>query len=140
MFTRITNLSLAQLEDLYQMYQLQWWSRGRQLADIQRMLSQCDEIVAFCDRDSKHLVAFCRILTDYIYRAVIFDVIVHQDYRDRGLGRLLLDTIANDPGLQKVEAIELHCVPELIPFYEKWNFTPSQLRLMTRKSVDSNLQ
>ena len=71
---QIKQLSDEQVIDLFQMYQLEWWSQGRKLPDIRLMLEHSDEIVSFCDSNSKRLVAFARILTDYVYRAIIFDV------------------------------------------------------------------
>lgn len=38
-------------------------------------------------------MAFARILTDYVYKALILDVIVEPAYRGRGLGRLLMESI-----------------------------------------------
>jgi GNAT superfamily N-acetyltransferase len=122
-FEAIECLNDDQIEDLYRLYQTEWWSKGRKKADIERMLKHSDLIVAFCEPDSKRLIAFSRILTDYVYRATIFDVIVEASYRGDGLGRILIDTIVNHPDLKSVEGLYLYCLPEMIPFYKKWGFT-----------------
>jgi GNAT superfamily N-acetyltransferase len=122
-FEAIECLNDDQIEDLYRLYQTEWWSKGRKKADIERMLKHSDLIVAFCEPDSKRLIAFSRILTDYVYRATIFDVIVEASYRGDGLGRILIDTIVNHPDLESVEGLYLYCLPEMIPFYKKWGFT-----------------
>jgi GNAT superfamily N-acetyltransferase len=133
----IEHLTDEQIDDLHRLYQDEWWSRGRERADIERMLKYSDLIVAFCDSDSKRLVAFSRILTDYVYRAVVFDVIVEPTYRGNGLGRILMDAIANHPALKSVETLILYCLPELIPMYKKWGFTDEigQLRLLIKKQL-----
>jgi predicted GNAT family N-acyltransferase len=118
----IENLSEGQLDDLHRLYQSQWWSRGRKKADIDRMLKHSDLIVAFCDARSNQLVAFSRVLTDYVYRAIIFDVIVDETFRGQGIGKKLIDAIANHYALKSVEKLDLCCCPDLIPFYQKWGF------------------
>jgi predicted GNAT family N-acyltransferase len=134
-FEAIERLNIDQIEDLYRLYQAHWWSKGRKKADIERMLKHSDLIVAFCEPNSKRLIAFSRILTDYVYRASIFDVIVEASYRGNGLGRILMDTIVNHQDLKSVERLDLVCLPEMIPFYQKWGFTDDvgNLRLMRRR-------
>ncbi|MBF2019059.1 MAG: hypothetical protein IGR93_02815 [Hydrococcus sp. C42_A2020_068] len=90
----IEHLTDEQIDDLHRLYQDEWWSRSRKRADIEGMLPHSDLIVAFCDSDSKRRVAFSRILTDSVYRAVVFDVIVEPTYRGNGLEHILMDAIA----------------------------------------------
>ncbi|MGK7925329.1 MAG: GNAT family N-acetyltransferase [Spirulina sp.] len=122
MLVEISQLNDAQIDDLLQMYQAEWWTRGRKRADVQEMLKHSDEIFAFCHGETGRLVAFARVLTDYVYRALIFDVIVEPAYRGRGVGRRLMESILTCPELTKVEHFALSCLPEMIPFYEKWGF------------------
>jgi ribosomal protein S18 acetylase RimI-like enzyme len=71
-------------------------------------------LVDECDR----LIGFIRVLTDFIYRAFIFDVIVKPTHRNQGLGKQLLDSVVHHPQLQSVEYFGLYCLPEMVPFYE----------------------
>jgi GNAT superfamily N-acetyltransferase len=116
-------LSCPQIEQLWHMYQAEWWSQGRKIEDVQRAVQHSDLIFAFCDSATGRLAAFARVLTDYVYKAVIFDVIVDRPHRDAGLGRLLLEAITSHPALLFVENLELYCRPELVAFYRKWGFT-----------------
>jgi ribosomal protein S18 acetylase RimI-like enzyme len=84
------------------------------------MLAGTDLVLALIDRAADRLVGFARVLTDWRYRAYVYDVIVAPAWRDRGLGRVLVDaTLAK---LEGVETIELSCEPEMIPFYRRWGF------------------
>jgi len=116
-------LTCPQIEQLWHMYQAEWWSRGRELEDVRRAVQHSDLIFAFCDSETSRLAAFARVLTDYVYKAVIFDVMVDRPHRDTGVGRLLLEAITSHPALLFVEHIELYCRPELVAFYRKWGFT-----------------
>jgi len=116
-------LTEGQIADLVRLYQSEWWTQSRQEADVRQMLKNCDVIVAISDTANGVLVGFARVLTDFVYKAVIFDVIVDSSCRSQGIGRLLMDAVVNHPALRPVKHLELHCLPELEPFYEQWGFT-----------------
>jgi predicted GNAT family N-acyltransferase len=129
-----SHLSEDQIDDLHRMYQAEWWTEGRERDDIVTMLDGSDYVVAFCDAQTETLVAFSRILTDTVYKALIFDVIVSAEHRGNGLGRMLMDAIIEHPALSEVEHFELYCLEEMVPFYENWEFSDElgELRLMRR--------
>lgn len=134
----LTRLNDAQLEDLWRLYQCEWWTCGRRLEDVRRVVRNSDLIFAFCDSEAR-LAGFARVLTDFVYKALVFDVIVERAHRNQGLGRALLDAIISHPALASVEHIELYCLPELVRFYEPFGFTAdlAGLRFMrkTRQPV-----
>lgn len=128
----IASLNNPQIVELCQMYQQEWWSQGRKSEDVAKMLAHSDLIVALCDRQTDRLVAFSRIITDFVYRGLILDVIVMQAYRGQGLGRKLLTTIVNHPQLIEVETLILFCQPNMVKFYQQWGFHEGKkdIRLM----------
>ncbi|MED0678731.1 GNAT family N-acetyltransferase [Aneurinibacillus thermoaerophilus] len=121
-YETIYSLTDQQVKELHAIYQSEWWTKGRQLPDIQLMLNH-SLVIAFCDPVSKQLIAFSRVLTDYIYKALILDVIATPTYRGKGIGKALMDAIINHPSLKNVNHFELYCRPEMIPFYQRWGFT-----------------
>ncbi len=125
-------LAESQVDDLMRLYQSEWWTRGRQEAEVRQMLQHCDVIVAISEAATGRLVGFARVLTDFVFKAMIFDVIVDTSYRSHGLGRMLMDRIVNHPSLVSVKHLELYCLPEVMPFYERWGFSTDlgNLRLM----------
>ncbi len=130
----VSRLTSGHIEQLWRMYQSEWWSRGRKLHDVRRAVQHSDLVFAFCDSETGNLVAFARVLTDFVYKAIVFDVIVARSHRDLGLGRMLLDAITAHPALLFVEHIELYCRDEMVPFYKKWGFTAGPaLRFMRKK-------
>jgi GNAT superfamily N-acetyltransferase len=128
-------LSEEQVLQLHALYQGEWWTRGRELDDVRRMLAGSDLIVALCEPETGRLAAFGRVLTDGVYKAFLFDVIVAPEYRSRGLGRGLMDAVCEHPAVRDVRHLELYCLPELVPFYAQWGFTPaSNIQLLRRQT------
>jgi GNAT superfamily N-acetyltransferase len=128
------HLTDEQIPDLERLYQAEWWTKGRRLPDIRKMLENTDVLVAFCDPTNGRLIAFARVITDYVYKALILDVIVDAAHRGKDLGGALMDAIVEHPRLKDVNHFELYCRPELVPFYRKWEFTEElgELRFMRR--------
>jgi len=58
-----------------------------------------------------------------VYKATIFDLIIHPKWRGQNIGKTLMDSIINHNRLRNVEHFDLNCLPEMYPFYEKWGFT-----------------
>ncbi len=82
-FEAIDHLTNEQIQDLHTMFQSEWWTKGRELADVRRMLDHSDVIVVLCDSRSKRLCAFARVRTDYVYKAWVLDVMVEFSVRGK---------------------------------------------------------
>lgn len=118
----VETLTESQVSDLMDLYKNEFWCDKRTREDVVRMLAATDVILGLVD-DSDRLIGFTRVMTDFVYRGTIFDVIVHPTYRKTGLGKVLMDAVLNHPQLQVVENLSLNCLPKMIPFYKRWGFT-----------------
>jgi N-acetylglutamate synthase-like GNAT family acetyltransferase len=134
MYKNISTLTDMQAMQLHELYQHEWWSQDRQASNIQKMLLNSDYIFGICESHSQRLVAFVRVLSDQMYRAIVFDVIVALDCRSRGLGLSLIEQIVLHPELSRVECIQLFCLPEMIPFYQKLGFIQAEQSLLVRSA------
>lgn len=108
---------------LHELYKKEWWSKDRTLEDIQYMLAHSDYIFALVDPDRDRLLAFARVISDRIYKAMILDVIVLDKVRRRNYGREIMNAILQHPEISRIRHVELYCLPEMDAFYEKWGFT-----------------
>lgn len=135
MYRNIATLTDTQAEQLHELYQHEWWSQGRTLSDVHKMLLNSDYIFGIYEANSQQLVAFSRVLSDRVYRTIVFDVIVAADYRSKGLGLLLIEQIVSHPELSEVECIQLFCLPEMIPFYQKFGFVQAEQSLLVRQQL-----
>ena len=118
----VSNLTGRQVEQLVALYSNEFWCSHRKRPDVERMLKHSDIVIGAEDSDH-NFVGFVRVLTDYVYKATIFDLIVHPNWRGQNLGRFLMDTVVSHPDLRDVEHFDLNCLPEMYKFYEKWGFT-----------------
>lgn len=131
----ISELNEQQVSELTDLYKNEFWSQDRTQEDVAKMLAASDFVIGLVD-ERDYLIGFTRVLTDFVYRALIFDVIVKPTHRNQGLGKKLLNIVVNHPQLRSVEYLGLYCLPEMVPFYEQWGFTNKHggLQLMIRPS------
>lgn len=119
----IEQLEPPQLEDLAELFRSAWWATQRQPEELPQLLAQSSLYVGIVESASGRLVGFARTLSDFTYRATIFDVIVAPSERSKGLGAKLIDALVGHPRLQRVSTIWLSCLTDMVPFYERWDFT-----------------
>lgn len=119
----INTLSESHKDQLLELYNNEWWSKDRKREDIEKILQGSSFIVGIINKSNTDLVAFARILTDYFKYAYIYDVIVKENHRNFGLGHVLLEAVIQHPKLKDLKCIELSCLEEMKPFYEKYGFS-----------------
>lgn len=115
-------LTESQVSDLMDLYKNEFWSDKRTRQDVVKMLASTDVIIGLVD-ECDRLIGITRVLTDFVYRAMIFDLIIKPTHRKMGLGAKLMDAVLNHPKLQTVENFALNCLPHMVPFYERWGFS-----------------
>jgi predicted GNAT family N-acyltransferase len=118
----VETLTESQVSDLMDLYKNEFWSGKRTREDVVKMLASTDVIIGLVD-ECDRLIGITRVLTDFVYRAMIFDVIIKPTHRKMGLGAKLIDAVLNHPKLQTVENFALNCLPHMVPFYERWGFS-----------------
>lgn len=69
-------------------------------------------VFALREPASRRLVAFARVLSDFVFKAIIFDVIIAPSHRRLGIGEALLRRILAHPRLRRVRDVELYCLPD----------------------------
>lgn len=99
------------------------WSLGRTIEQTQDMLTHTD--LAISAWDGRRLVGFGRVLTDYVFRASIWDVIVDHEYQGQDIGTQIMQQILHHPTLSRVELFWL-CTRDKQAFYEKLGFSANE--------------
>lgn len=108
----------AELTGLYAEYE--WWA-DREEARVHKALEHTP--LALGLRDDGELVAAARVITDFVYYAKIYDVLVAEAYRGEGLGSDLLEAVVNHPDLTTPHLV-VTCREGLVDFYASVGFEP----------------
>ena len=80
-----------------------------------------------CIRHEDSLIGFGRATTDGIYRALIDDIIVDENHRNSGIGRLIMNSLLEQ--LESVEEIFLNTRHELESYYQQFGFQKVKIDL-----------
>jgi ribosomal protein S18 acetylase RimI-like enzyme len=135
-----TSAEISQLQVLLQ--QATFWAQDRTQEGLQIAIAHSNPVISVWVREidlssTEHLIGFARATSDGIYRATIWDVVIHPDYRGQGLGGQLLKTLLAHPQMNCVERIYLMTTHQQA-FYERMGFTQnSTATMMLHQPVNS---
>ncbi|BAZ28914.1 GCN5-related N-acetyltransferase [Cylindrospermum sp. NIES-4074] len=121
---RQSEIDLYQLQELFNISA--FWAQGRSIEDLSIAIANSDPVVSIWD--GEQLIGFSRATSDGIYRATIWDVVIHPDYRGNGLGSKLVETVLSHPRM-RVERVYLMTTHQQ-EFYEKIGFQPNTTTTM----------
>ena len=132
-------LSFVNLEQLQTLFRVTaFWAQERCLEDLAVAIANSKPVVTVWDRD--RLIGFARATSDGIYRATIWDVIIHPDYQGAGLGRKLVQTVLSHPHMSRVERVYLMTTHQQ-NFYKRIGFqtNTSTTMVLHNQPMDSPL-
>jgi ribosomal protein S18 acetylase RimI-like enzyme len=110
-------IDILQLQALFRLGA--FWAQDRGMADLEIAIAHSSPVVTAWAGD--HLIGFARATSDWVYRATIWDVVVHPDYRGLGIGRKLVQTVLGHPAVNRVERVYLMTTHQQ-HFYEQIGF------------------
>lgn len=117
----VNQLSERHFQDLMDLYNEASWTKTRTSDEVRKMIdNSC--IFGLCDSESDQLIGFTRVVTDFVFRATIYDVIVLKQFQGEGFGRLLMEAVINSTLIKGIERVDLFCADNKVMFYEKWGF------------------
>ncbi len=122
---RRDRVDLMQLQQFLHLHA--FWARERTIADLAVALENSDPVVTVWD--GNRLVGCARATSDCIYRATIWDVAIHPDYRGAGLGSKLVETVLAHPRVCRVERVYLMTTHQET-FYRRIGFQPNSTTTM----------
>ncbi|XHX79774.1 MAG: GNAT family N-acetyltransferase [Stenomitos frigidus ULC029] len=118
-------IDLLQLQALFQT--AAFWARDRSAEDLAIAIANSDPVVTAWDHDL--MIGFARATSDGIYRATVWDVVIHPHYQGAGLGRKLVETVLSHPKMSRVERIYLMTTHQQ-SFYQRIGFEPNESTTM----------
>ncbi|GAB1157085.1 GNAT family N-acetyltransferase [Paenibacillus illinoisensis] len=118
-------ISPSELMSLY--HDAAWWP-DRDNDGILKLLSSGIALGAWED---DVLVGFSRAISDGVFRAYIEDVVVLSSYRNKGIGKLIIERLLDE--LKDIDVISLFCSEDLAGFYEETGFKKTKQIVMHYK-------
>src|SRR5688500_10111026 len=91
-----TKLNLDLIVDF--LHNKSYWARTRSRATIEKSIAHSFCFGLFDEKDQQ--VGFARVITDFGVFAWLLDVFILEEYRGKGLGKLLVQEILSHPDLQ----------------------------------------
>ena len=119
-FTISTDPSRLDIDAIADMLTRAYWASGRPRETTVKAIPNS---LVFGVYDGDKQIGLARIISDYAVFAYLCDVIIHEDYRARGLGKWLMETVKSHPDLQGLRrwVLATHDAHQL---YKQYGFTP----------------
>lgn len=120
-----SKIDFEQLQELFNI--AAFWAKNRTIEDLEIAINNSAPVVTVWDGEK--LIGFSRATSDGVYRATIWDVIIHPDYQGQGLGSRLVKVILSHPQIKRVERVYLMTTHQQ-KFYERIGFRENQTTTM----------
>ena len=118
----------GQLDQLCALFELAaFWAKHRRPEEMAQAIAHSNPVVTAWD--GEQLIGFTRATSDGVFRATIWDVVIHPDYRGAGLGRRLVETLIAHPHMNRVERTYLMTTHQQ-RFYERIGFEQNSTTTM----------
>ena len=92
----------ANLDEMRQVYSSVGWMKHN--TDIIRRVFNASTHVTFAIGDNR-ILGFGRAISDGVFNAAIYDVVVHSDYQGMGIGKLIIEDLLHN--LRDVSCVHL---------------------------------
>ena len=96
-----------------------FWAKNRTIKDLKKCLANSDVIVSLWVRNE--IVGFGRALTDGIYRGVLWDIVIDQNYQGKGFGKLIVKSLLSSKKIKNTKKLYLMTTNKKL-FYSQLDF------------------
>ena len=95
------------------------WAKRRSIYDLKKCLANSDVIVSIWV--GNEIVGFGRALTDGIYRGVLWDIVIDQNFQSRGFGTLVVKNLLSSKKIRNTKKLYLMTTNKKL-FYSLFDF------------------
>lgn len=115
-----TNKELLDIDFIVSYLKKTYWANKRSKEAIHRSIQNS---LCFGLYKDNVQIGFARVITDHSVFAYLMDVFVVKEFKNEGLGSLLMDTILDHDAVKEVEKFKL-ATHDAHEFYKKKGFNP----------------
>ena len=114
--------------DLYELEELcdsVGWAR-RPIRKVKKAIENSFLVVTMWREQAtyRRLIGFARATSDCTFNATVWDVVLHPEFQNKGLGKALMQRVIDDLRAQDISNITLFADPDVVGFYQGLGFTP----------------
>lgn len=95
-----------------------YWGKGRSLEEVTKTIDNSD---CFGIYNNNKQIGFARVVSDYVIFAYLFDVFITEEYRGKGLSKILLNEVFENRKYKKIKKWYL-ATQDAHGLYEKFGF------------------
>ena len=117
MITIKSEIEGSELQELLEIYRSVGWMKHDE--EIIRTVFNASTHKVFAVTEGR-IIGFARALSDGVFNAAIYDVVIHKNHQGKGIARLLLENLLDE--LKNVSCIHLISTTGNTTFYEKCGF------------------
>ena len=96
-----------------------FWAKSRTITDLKKCLANSDVVISLWV--GNEIVGFGRALTDGIYRGVLWDIVIDQNYQGKGFGTLIVKKLLSSKKIKNTKKIYLMTTNKKL-FYSQFDF------------------
>ncbi|MBO8207227.1 GNAT family N-acetyltransferase [Prochlorococcus marinus XMU1406] len=96
-----------------------FWAQNRTIKDLKKCLSNSDVIISIWV--GSEIVGFGRALSDGVYRGVLWDIVIDQNYQGKGYGKLIVQSLLNSKKIRNTKKVYLMTTNKKL-FYSQIEF------------------
>ena len=96
-----------------------FWAKNRTINDLKKCLSNSDVVISLWV--GNEIVGFGRALTDGVYRGVLWDIVIDQNYQGKGFGKLIVKKILSSKEIKNTKKLYLMTTNKKL-FYSQMDF------------------
>ena len=96
-----------------------FWAKNRTINDLKKCLANSDVIISIWV--GKEIVGFGRALTDGIYRGVLWDIVIDNNYQGKAFGKLIVNNLLSSKKIKNIKKLYLMTTNKKL-FYSQLDF------------------
>ncbi|WP_414052748.1 GNAT family N-acetyltransferase [Macrococcus animalis] len=113
----MTQVSLEDYQQLVEVYHSVGWM-GHDLIKVEQVFNNSTHMIVAKDKES--IIGFARALSDGVFNAAIYDVVVHPNYQGHGIARNLVQQLLDQ--FESLSCIHLISTTGNEEFYKRLGF------------------
>ena len=109
-----------------------FWAKNRKLNELKRCLANSDVIVSIWL--GREILGFGRALSDNVYRCVLWDIVIDQNYHGKGYGKKIVKSLLESKKIKKTQKVYLMTTNKKY-FYSQVDFNEVDSQTLLVKEI-----